>query len=75
MLGTKKIECSTEGCHRYYDGEDYGVEITWHCDTCQTYPNNTRLFERRKTKQVVLRSASTNRTRFRYWMRWLRKQE
>lgn len=74
MSGTKKIECATEGCHRYYDGEDYGVEITWHCLTCKQ--PESRLFDRKKeSKQEVLRSASTDRTRVRYWMRWLRQQE
>lgn len=35
MSGTKKIECATEGCTSFYDGEDYGVEITWHCISCE----------------------------------------
>ena len=74
MSGTKKIECATEGCTSFYDGEDYGVEITWHCLKCQQ-PQKSKLFDtKKKSKQDVLRSASTDRTRIRYWMRWLKEQ-
>lgn len=34
MPGMKKFECATEGCSSSYDGEDYGVELTWHCVKC-----------------------------------------
>jgi hypothetical protein len=73
MSDMKRIECATEGCHSFYDGEDYGVEVIWHCLKCQR--PESRLFDRtKKMRQDVLRSESTDRTRVRYWMRWLREQ-
>ena len=69
MPGMKKYECATEGCTSSYDGEDYGVELTWHCLKC-TQPK-TGLMDRKKgTRQTVLQTASTDRVRLRYWARW-----
>ena len=73
MSDTKRIECSSENCQSYYDGEDYGAEIIWHCLKCRE--PESKLFDTKKeSKQEVLRSASTDRTRIRYWMRWLKEQ-
>lgn len=70
-LVMRKIECKTEGCTSYYDGEF--PDNDWACRTCRQPPS--LLFVRtKKTRQDVLRSESTNRTRVRYWMRWLREQ-
>lgn len=67
----RKIECKNEGCTSFYDGEF--PDNDWVCLTCKQPPS--KLFHREKsTRQDVLRSESTNRTRVRYWMRWSRTE-
>jgi hypothetical protein len=67
----RKIECKNEGCSSYYDGEF--PDDDWECNSCKQ--PESKLFQlRRGTRQDVLRSESTDRTRVRYWMRWLREQ-
>lgn len=67
----RKIECKNEGCTSFYDGEF--PDDDWTCARCQR-PESKLLQLRKGTRQDVLRSESTDRTRIRYWMRWSRTE-
>ena len=67
----RKVECKNEGCTSYYDGEF--PDNSWECTRCKQ-PESKLLQRTKKSRQDVLRSDSTDRTRVRYWMRWLREQ-
>jgi hypothetical protein len=69
----RKIECKNESCTSYYDGEF--PDNDWECTRCKNNLKESKLlYQGKSTRQDVLRSASTDRTRVRYWMRWLRDQ-